>query len=207
MQSKCTKKSKHFSKGRGFHLNLLGVSKSAPTIMHFKINHVVAISIKGTPSVSELAFLVMQDRVSLKIMLVKAKRAWLISSCRVSATHYKTGGCVVTLRSGVMLHGETKLWLRTDLSPNDGGCHRAKQHKALGELRGTKLPSEGSLYGESQIAAIRWASVGILLAVLLTHAMLTNDVGSTSYCSSVKRNCIESTLQLKIPQESVNDTA
>lgn len=102
-----------FQSGRGFHLNLLGVSKSAPTIMHFKINHVVAISIKGTSSVSELACLVMQDRVSLKIMLVKAKRAWLISSCRVSATHYKTGGCVVNLRSGVMLHGETKLWLRT----------------------------------------------------------------------------------------------
>ena len=80
-----------------------------------------------------LTFLVKKGRVSLKIMQVKAKQARPALGL-VSITHYKTGGSIVTARSGVMLHGELKLWLRTGLSPDVGGCRWVKQCKALTQI-------------------------------------------------------------------------
>ena len=111
-----------------------------------------------------LAFLVKKCRVSLKIMQVKAKQAWPALGW-VSATHYKTGGGIVTARSGVMLHGELKLWLRTGLFPDVGGCRWVKQCKALMQItsRDEASSSGVSIWGipdSSYSLGQRWHFVG-----------------------------------------------
>ena len=111
-----------------------------------------------------LTFLVNKGRVSLKIMQVKAKQAWPALGW-VSATHYKTGGSIVTAGSGVMLHGELKLWLRTGLFPDVGGCRWVKQCKALMQRasRDEASSSGVSIWGipdSSYSLGQRWHFVG-----------------------------------------------